>query len=624
MNDALLGLTWAEATAAAPPRDSLTQVERTNIINMFTDLLDGLYVHLPLKRAMYGIDPVQQLRRLHERSRLMTDDAFHREIGGILTNLRDAHTAYIAPSPLAGSAARLPFLVEQFGSDSEPRFIVSKVIRELVTDTRFTEGVELIEWNGVPIADAVRRRGESERGGRPDSAMARALDSLTFRPLGIGPPPDERWVIVGYRNDGGDGGGPGDDGGMREHRFDWRFIYPGPAPDAPHPTAPAAAATAIHPDRALVRRAKKLSFNSELWQTERHDRVAAAGVGMAGNGWITGQFQDNVSARVVPVNGRDYGYLRLWSFELSDDDGYLAEVVRLLAELPQDGLIIDLRGNPGGLIWAAERLLQLLTPSQIAPTRFSIIASDLTRSMTDAPQNRRSLSPWRRTLLDAIGTGEVYSQSVPITPSERCNDVGQVYGGPVIAVVDSTTYSAADLFAAGFADNGIGTVVGVGRATGAGGANVWWADTLNSVLAGTPHQLPRLPKGVGFTLSVRRATRIGASDGAPIEDIGIVGHRTYAMTRDDLLHSNTDLLTFCARLIESEPATSLVVRWKAPVLDLEVGRLDRIDVYVDGRPHQSHDVVDTLQLTIGHPQQAIRVEGYLGENLKQVRTVRLT
>ena len=164
-----------------------------------------------------------------------------------------------------------------------------------------------------------------------------------------------------------------------------------------------------------MRRAKKLSFNVDLWQTERHDRMAAAGLGIADNGWITGQFQDNVSARVVPIAGRDYGYLRFWSFELSDDDGFLAEVVRLLGELPQDGLIIDLRGNPGGLIWAAERLLQLFTPSQISPTRFSIIASDLTRAMTDAPQNRRSLSPWRRTLLDAIGTGEVYSQSVPIT-----------------------------------------------------------------------------------------------------------------------------------------------------------------------------------------------------------------
>ena len=216
-------------------------------------------------------------------------------------------------------------------------------------------------------------------------------------------------------------------------------------------------------------------------------------------------------------------------------------------------------------------------------------------------------------------------KSVPITPYERCNDIGQVYGGPVVAVVDSTTYSAADLFAAGFADNGIGTVVSVGRATGAGGANVWWADTLNSVLAGTPQQLPRLPKGVGFTMSVRRATRIGASDGAPIEDIGIVGHRTYAMTRDDLLarqHRSADVLR---RLIESEPATSMADPVDTlPLLDLEVSRLDRIDVYVDGRPHLSHNVADGLQLSLGHPQEVIRVEGYQGENLQQVRTIRLT
>ena len=66
------------------------------------------------------------------------------------------------------------------------------------------------------------------------------------------------------------------------------------------------------------------------------------------------------------------------------------------------------------------------------------------------------------------------------------------------------------------------------------------------------------------------------------------------MTRDDLLKGNIDLLTFCARLIESEPATSMAIRWNAPLLDLEVSRLDRIDVYVDGRPHQTHDVVDQL------------------------------
>jgi len=611
----LRGLSRDEARAAAPPIEPLTRDERDAIITMFTDLLDGLYVHLPLKRAMYGIDPVQQLRRLHERARLMADETFHREIGAILSNLRDAHTAYIAPSPFLGSVARLPFLVEQFGTDSAPGFLVSKVIEGLVDDPKFRTGVEIMEWNGVPIAEAVRRRGEVERGGRPDSAMARALDSLTLRPLGIGPPPDEKWVIVGYRI--------GERGRLREHRFEWRFVDPGPGPDEPHPTAPSATATAMHPDRALVRRAKKLSFNTELWSSEQRDRVSRAGVTRDASGWLTGRFQDNVSARSIAIGGREYGYLRLWGFDLSDDDGFVDEVVTMLGELPQDGLMIDLRGNPGGLIWAAERLLQLFTPSHISPTRFSIIASDLTRAMTDAPQNRRELGPWRRTLLEAIGTGEVYSQSVAITPYERCNDIGQVYGGPVVAIVDPTTYSAADLFAAGFADNGLGTVVSVGHATGAGGANVWRADTLNSVLAGTSQHLPRLPRGVGFTMSVRRATRIGASDGAPIEDVGIVGHRTYAMSRADLLEGNSGLHAYCARLLEAEPNTSMDVEWDPPNLTVAVGRLDRVDVYVDTRPRASLDVDETCTLELSDVRERIRVEGFQGSNLQQVRVIRI-
>jgi C-terminal processing protease CtpA/Prc len=615
VNDELRGLSREEARAAAPPIEPLSEHQRESIITMFTDLLDGLYVHLPLKRAMYGIDPVQQLRRLHERARVMSDEAFHREIGTILSNLRDAHTVYIAPTPFLGTVARLPFLVEQFGSEVAPGFLVSKVIGELVDDPEFVTGVEIVEWNGVPIAEAIRRRGEVERGGRPDSAMARALDSLTLRPLGLGPPPDEKWVIVGYRS--------GDDEPIREHRFEWRFIDPGPGPDEPHPTEPAATATAMHPDRALVRRAKKLSFNTGLWSSEVRDRLSTRDATPDASGWLTGRFQDNVSARAITVDEREYGYLRLWSFDLSDDDGFVAEVVSILGQLPQDGLIIDLRGNPGGLIWAAERLLQLFTPSRISPSRFSIIASDLTRAMTDAPQNRRELGPWRRTLLEAIGTGEVYSQSVTVTPHDRCNDIGQVYGGPVVAVVDPTTYSAADLFAAGFADNGLGTVVSVGRATGAGGANVWRADTLNSVLAGTSKSLPRLPRGVGFTMSVRRATRIGASDGAPIEDVGIVGHRSYAMTRADLLDGNVGLHAYCARLLEAEPSTSMTVAWSSPTLTVAVAKLDRVDVYVDSRPRASLDVADACAIELADVREQIRVEGYRGSNLKQVRIIRI-
>ena len=256
--------------------------------------------------------------RLHERARLMSDDAFHREIAGILTNLRDAHTAYIAPSPLAGAAARLPFLVEQFGPDTAPRFIVSKVIRQLVPDTQFSEGAELIEWNGVPIADAVRRRGESERGGRPDSAMARALDSLTFRPLGIGPPPDERWVIVGYRRH--------DDSALREHRFEWRFIDPGLRPTPP--------------TRRLRRLRRWRSIRIAPWCARQEAVVQRRAVAdrAAATEWppqasaLPATVGSPVSSKTTcrPASCRSPGATTAISASgassLSDDDGFIAEV----------------------------------------------------------------------------------------------------------------------------------------------------------------------------------------------------------------------------------------------------------------------------------------------------------
>ena len=598
----------------APP---LSPGEAGRLVDELIRIIEGVYVHLPLKRAMYGIDPVQRLRRLKDRvtGEALTDQAFHAEVARILTDLRDAHTSYLGPEARTGVVARLPFLVEQFGSEAEPRFVVSKVVADLIDDPHFVPGVEVEFWSGMPIADAVRAHADSERGGRPDSALARAVDSLTFRPLGHVPMPPERWVIVGYRTADG-GGGAGE---QREVRLDWRFITPEIGPEAVRPTEAAATATAIHPDRAVIRRAKKLSFNTALWRSELADRATATVPAEAAEGWMSGKFQDNVSAKVVTVGDRSVGYLRLWSFDLVDDDGYLDEVVQLLGLLPQDGLIIDLRGNPGGLIWAAERLLQLFTPRHIEPTRFSLLATDLTRSMSDAPQNRRSLSPWRRSLVEAAATGEIYSQGVPITPVSRCNDRGQVYGGPVVAVVDATTYSAGDLFAAGFADNGIGTMVSIGTATGAGGANVWRSDVLRAVLAGSGHDLGPLPGGVGFTISVRRATRIGSSEGAPIEDVGVAGHRPYAMTRRDLLEGNADLLELCAGLLDAEPASSMELQRVGPTVTVSTTNINRIDSYADGRPLPSLDTDGEVAIALSAIPDELRVEGYRGDLLVQQR-----
>jgi hypothetical protein len=79
-------------------------------------------------------------------------------------------------------------------------------------------------------------------------------------------------------------------------------------------------------------------------------------------------------------------------------------------------LIIDLRDNPGGYIWAAERLLQLFTPNPVTPTKFALRATRLTAAMARALFNQSELAPWAESLFSAESTGEPYSSHLPITP----------------------------------------------------------------------------------------------------------------------------------------------------------------------------------------------------------------
>jgi hypothetical protein len=319
--------------------------------------------------------------------------------------------------------------------------------------------------------------------------------------------------------------------------------------------------------------------------------------------------------------------MRLWSFDVVDDDAYLARVLDLLRTLPRRGLILDLRGNPGGLIWAAERLLQLFTPEPVSPVRFSILATDLTRGIAAAAHGRRQFEAWRRSLDSALRTGERYSRAVPLTPPERCTDIGQQYPGPVVAVVDARTYSSGDLFAAGFVDHRIGTLVSVDDATGAGGANVWYAQDVFRALQGTPAALPPLPEGVTFTIAFRRATRTGSVEGTEIEDVGVRGQFRRPLTRRDLTAGNADLIAYCGRLLASEPFTDLSVAAAGSVVTVETTNLDRVDLQVDGRPTgpplpaRRHGR-STLEIAVDPQWSEIEVSGFTGTVRRQRRRLR--
>ena len=87
---------------------SLSAAERRRLIDGIKTILEGVFAHLPLKRARYGFDPVQRLLILHSQVAELSDDAFHFELADITTRLRDAHTRYAGPVALAGKVAALP------------------------------------------------------------------------------------------------------------------------------------------------------------------------------------------------------------------------------------------------------------------------------------------------------------------------------------------------------------------------------------------------------------------------------------------------------------------------------------------------------------------------------------
>jgi hypothetical protein len=528
----------ARGGADAMPTPALDGGQRLQVVDTLAKLLGGAYCHLVQKRAGYAVDPVQALALLRRRCASMTDTEFHIAVTGLVTSLRDAHTRYVGPSSLRGAVAAMPFLVEQCGPAADPRLLVTKVADpELVGDEEFVEGVRLEWWNGVPAARALDIYADHETGGRPDSRRARALESFTFRSLAYGPPPDEHWVHIGYRTRRGK---------RREVRLDWRVIDPRAARTAVRPGSRAGLRVGADLAAQSVRRAKTLLFAPRVWSAERAGRPGTAVT--AGSSWLATDLPDVLAARRF-ARGR-LGYLRIWSFDVGDHDAFVAEVARLAAALPPHGVVVDVRGNPGGLIWAAERILQLFTDRKIDPTRFSLLASPLTRAMAASPFNRFELDAWVPSLEDAVVTGESYAQPLPLTDPDWCNDwEGARYPGPALLVVDSTTYSSGDLLAAGWADHDVGPIVCVGEATGAGGANVWTDAHLRDALVATPYAFPPLPAGAGLTMSVRRAVRSGPSDGVPIEDLGVSG-TPYTMTTADLLHGNRDLLAFCGRTLD--------------------------------------------------------------------------
>lgn len=581
--------------------EDLTLGEREQVIDQALILVEQLYVHLPLKRAMHAVDPIQRLRLLKYRLRKISERRFHDEMISIFMGLRDMHTLYTLPASFQERVAVLGFRIQRFFEfeGGEPSYMVTNVDTQIIDDPHydphFKKGVVVMHWNGVPVDRAVELNADRWAGSNPDARHAIGLATMTVRPMSLTAPPDEEWVTVGYLSEGQE----------YETRLPWNIDQPPPLPaSARTPESasdPLALTLGISALVEAVQRTRKKLFRPEAMEIERQVTNLQArdvsepddtdlGLDMA----ETSTIPHALEFRTVSTPHGEFGYLRIYSFRV-DPDAFVAEVVRIVRLLPQNGLIVDVRGNPGGRIPAGERLLQIFTPSKIEPERLHFICTPLTLKVCER------YSPWvdwKESIGEAVETAAPFSDGFPVLPGEkeRCNSLGQQYHGPAVLITDALCYSTTDFFAAGWQDHGIGYILGTDGNTGAGGANVVeHADLVEELLPGPDSPIRPLPKKTSLRVAIRRSTRVGKRLGDPLEDLGVVPDKRHYTTRNDLLRDNTDLIARAASILASLPVRALDAKVEPSddgmvLVSATVANISRLDAYVDGRPRLTLDI----------------------------------
>lgn len=454
--------------------------ECEGVLRQAVALLEQACVHLPAGQG--SPDPVARLNRLGARPP-RTKAGFYAALLSVFSEFGDRHTHCRLPAPFADAVAFLPFVAREAVEDGERRLVV---VASLVDDLR--RGDTLVSWDDLPASEQVRRQMPLQHGANGEARRAKAVQTLTTRPLALMPPPPEDDVLLECA---------GAEGRRRKVRLAWR------AARGPH----------------LDLLAKSLT---------------GAGENLTG---------DCLRPLAVETSHGTFGCVRVASLR-EPPDAFLASFLRVLESLPREGLILDLRGCEDGVVPTAEQLLQLFTGRKIEPQPFQFRVTELVLQLV---RNCPALSEWREAVEGAARDDLSHSGWRPLTSAERANGVGRKYGGPVVLVVDALTYSSAEMLAAGFQDHGIGTVLGTAPQTGGGGASPWNQSTIFKL--SEDESFRPSPGAPTFRVAVRRCRRVRGNAGKPVQGVGVTPDALHLPTRNDLLNGDADLYERAGKIL---------------------------------------------------------------------------
>ena len=437
-------------------------------------LFERAGVHL-LERRSRGIDPIARLHRLH--AAMPGDRAgLYRDLIAIFAEFGDRHSRCVLPPLWNERFAYLPFVVGACVENGASALLVTGS-----ASARLRPGDRLVSWNGRPVSEVLQAHAAWQLGANAAARQAKAVQTLTVRPLALLPPPEGEVELVSE--------GPS---GLRTTRFEWQVA-----------------------DMARVGR--------DLAACAPPEPEFDASPG-------------GLLSRRLPTPAGPVGWIRIASLRVPPAQ-FLPSLAAVLDRQPPLGLVLDLRGCEEGFVQTGERMLRLFTDRTVEPLSFELRPTEWIR---DLVRTCPAMAEWQAPVEAALAAGRPYSAGRPLTPGDILNGPGRSYRGRLLVLVDALTYSTAEMFAAGVQDHGIGTVMGVAPRTGGGGGSAWSQDLVHR-LSGDDF-FAREAGTASLRMAVLRCRRTGANSARLIEGEGVIPELLHAVTRRDLLCADADLV----------------------------------------------------------------------------------
>jgi hypothetical protein len=443
--------------------------------------LFSIFVNRESKISYYGkerpdIDPIPKVKKIVQDAAKMTDRELHYSLADVVATQRDGHTNYYLPgSHSCQLAVKVPRFtaVEDggfFGLGKKEKIVLNRFIRfpEAVALTpdasKMNIGDELLSVDGVPVQQFIKSKlfewgGANESGGLRGVLYRLSIANGLFNPV-----PVENQNV--YRMKSFNTG--------REYTVTVPWVVR---------TDVNCVAASKELEGQIKAGAVPESFGERVVPKYKKGQEDASNPFAKVDQEVYGRVDEFSKVTVNPTadpiirwaiyepEKRNLGIIYMSSFvPAGSDSNRVALLIRdlLLNQLKDtNALVFDIRDNGGGIVTMSDLIPQLVGKSHVPGNVRALVAPinrDIFLNSTFYPSTDQFADAYRQ-----VKPGDKYTPKVKFTPIEVANQIGQAYLKPVGVFNNGNCYSACDLFSANMQDNGIATVYGEDRFSGAGG-----------------------------------------------------------------------------------------------------------------------------------------------------------